>query len=391
MAEKALVHRMEQAALTTKIRLLDLAHQTLIHIGGDLSVCDMMTAIWQYAIHYDVKNPHWEGRDRFVLSKGHAAAVTSFSQAAIGCYDVGDIYKEYATNFGRFGMHSCNLANPYVDVSTGSLGHGFPVACGMATALKRKGSSSRVYTVVGDGELATLESFRFEYNGKTLYPSKGECEILDEFGRVVDPTTKIPAEGATYYVKLKGSQFGDGPDGWANVHYSGEAGCQGTAKVTRVFRADEGCGVSVMEEHTVEVAAGYAYSGGWTATCHIDRLYLHLKGNEKGDLSDFRIEAGAGQFFYAKDHAGMIQDLDGNPIDLSTKIGDYVDEKTNKSMDIVIDLAAAGIDLKKGDAFHFHNTYTEEGTSITFGAALGVANDVPAEIALAEYVQDWAK
>lgn len=106
MAEKALVHRMEQAALTTKIRLLDLAHQTLIHIGGDLSVCDMMTAIWQYAMHYDVKDPHWEGRDRFVLSKGHAAAVTSFSQAAIGCYDVGDIYKEYATNFGRFGMHS---------------------------------------------------------------------------------------------------------------------------------------------------------------------------------------------------------------------------------------------------------------------------------------------
>ena len=152
MAEKALVHRMEQAALTTKIRLLDLAHQTLIHIGGDLSVCDMMTAIWQYAMHYDVKDPHWEGRDRFVLSKGHAAAVTSFSQAAIGCYDVGDIYKEYATNFGRFGMHSCNLANPYADVSTGSLGHGFPVACGMATALKRKGSSSRVYTVVGDGE-----------------------------------------------------------------------------------------------------------------------------------------------------------------------------------------------------------------------------------------------
>ena len=92
------------------------------------------------------------GRDRFVLSKGHAAAVTSFSQAAIGCYDVGDIYKEYATDFGRFGMHSCNLANPYVDVSTGSLGHGFPVAGGMAAALKRKGSGSRVFTVVGDGE-----------------------------------------------------------------------------------------------------------------------------------------------------------------------------------------------------------------------------------------------
>ena len=103
-------------------------------------------------IRYDVENPHWDGRDRFVLSKGHAAAVTSFSQAAIGCYDVQDIYKEYATDFGRFGMHSCNLANPYVDVSTGSLGHGMPVAAGMAAALKRKGSQSRVYCVIGDGE-----------------------------------------------------------------------------------------------------------------------------------------------------------------------------------------------------------------------------------------------
>lgn len=152
MADKALVRRIDKAALDTKMKLLDLCHQTLIHIGGDMSVCDMMTAIWQYAMNYDVKNPRWEGRDRFVLSKGHAAAVTSFSQAAIGCYDVRDIYKEYGTDFGRFGMHSCNLANPYVDVSTGSLGHGLPVATGMAAALRKKGSMSRVFCVVGDGE-----------------------------------------------------------------------------------------------------------------------------------------------------------------------------------------------------------------------------------------------
>lgn len=152
MADKALVQKLDRASLETKLKLLDLCHQTPIHIGGDLSVCDMMTAIWQYAIKYDIKDPKWEGRDRFVLSKGHAAAVTSFSQAAIGCYDVEDIYKEYATDFGRFGMHSCNLANPYVDVSTGSLGHGMPVAGGIAAALKRKKSSNRVYCVVGDGE-----------------------------------------------------------------------------------------------------------------------------------------------------------------------------------------------------------------------------------------------
>lgn len=152
MIEKQTIKRMEKASLETRLRLLDLCHQQMIHIGGDMSVCDMMTAIWQYAMKYDVKNPKWQDRDRFILSKGHAAAVTTFSQAAIGCYDVEDVYKEYGTDFGRFGMHSCNLANPYVDVSTGSLGHGLPVAGGVAAALKKKGSKSRVYCVVGDGE-----------------------------------------------------------------------------------------------------------------------------------------------------------------------------------------------------------------------------------------------
>lgn len=152
MADQKTVKRLEKACMETKLNLLKLCHQTVIHIGGDLSSVDAMTAIWQYAMRYDVKNPHWEDRDRFVLSKGHGAAVTSFSQAAIGCYNVEDIYKEYATDFGRFGMHSCNLRNPYVDVSTGSLGHGFPVAGGMASALKIKKSPARVYTVVGDGE-----------------------------------------------------------------------------------------------------------------------------------------------------------------------------------------------------------------------------------------------
>lgn len=77
MAEKSLVRRLEKASLDTKLCLLDLCHQTMIHIGGDLSVCDMMTALWQYAIRYDVENPHWDGRDRFVLSKGHAGGVNT--------------------------------------------------------------------------------------------------------------------------------------------------------------------------------------------------------------------------------------------------------------------------------------------------------------------------
>jgi transketolase len=148
-----LIRNLERAALKIRENLLTLCAQQVIHIGGDLSVADVMTVLWQYQMNYDPKNPRDEARDRFILSKGHAAAVTSFNQAAIGCYDDADIFREYAQDNGRFAMHSCNLINPHVEVSTGSLGHGLPVAAGIAQGLKLKGNSkSRVYVVMGDGE-----------------------------------------------------------------------------------------------------------------------------------------------------------------------------------------------------------------------------------------------
>ena len=153
MVDTLAVQKLEQASLDIKFELLKLCNKKGIHIGGDFSACDIMTALWQYAINYRVEEPRWEGRDRFVLSKGHAAAVTSFNQAAIGCYTYDEIHQEYATDFGRFGMHSCNLLNVHVEVSTGSLGHGFPISAGIAAALKAKGNkTSRAFTVMGDGE-----------------------------------------------------------------------------------------------------------------------------------------------------------------------------------------------------------------------------------------------
>ena len=133
--------------------MLRLCNKEVIHIGGDLSITDVMTVLWLYQMSYDPQNIHAENRDRFVLSKGHASAVTSFCQAMLGCFSPEDVIKEYATDQGRFSMHSCNLVNPYVEVSTGSLGHGMPIACGIAAGLKlKKNTKSRVYTIMGDGE-----------------------------------------------------------------------------------------------------------------------------------------------------------------------------------------------------------------------------------------------
>ena len=147
------IENLEKAALEIRKNLLRLCATQTIHIGGDLSVADIMTVLWQYQMNYDPSDIETENRDRFILSKGHASAVTSFNQAAIGCFSAEDVINEYATDGGRFSMHSCNLVNPYVEVSTGSLGHGFPIACGMAQGLRLKGNhTSRVYVVMGDGE-----------------------------------------------------------------------------------------------------------------------------------------------------------------------------------------------------------------------------------------------
>lgn len=150
---KKTVQELEKAALDIRVNLLKLCNKETIHIGGDLSITDVMTVLWQYQMKYNPLDVTDESRDRFILSKGHASAVTSFNQAAIGCFSAEDVIQEYATDQGRFSMHSCNLVNPYVEVSTGSLGHGMPIACGIAAGLRMKGNKkSRVYTVMGDGE-----------------------------------------------------------------------------------------------------------------------------------------------------------------------------------------------------------------------------------------------
>ena len=233
-----------------RIWLLRLCNRETIHIGGDLSIADVMTVLWQYQMHYDAKNITDEERDRFVLSKGHSSAVTSFNQAMAGCFSAEEVLREYATNNGRFSMHSCNLVNPYVEVSTGSLGHGMPVACGIAAALRLKGNyKSRVYTVMGDGEQAegsvweaAANAFHYklgnlvsivdanglEADGKTAditglgdlaekYSAFGWNtieinghdirEIVDTFDRLPAPDTETPTCIIAHTVKGKGVSF----------------------------------------------------------------------------------------------------------------------------------------------------------------------------------------
>ena len=103
-------------------------------------------------MNVDPKNPKWEGRDRFVLSKGHTAPGLYAALAERGFFPVEDLKTLRRIDSYLQGHPNMNLV-PGVDMSTGSLGQGVSVAAGMALGLKKQGSSARVYTLLGDGEI----------------------------------------------------------------------------------------------------------------------------------------------------------------------------------------------------------------------------------------------
>lgn len=120
------------------------------HIGAILSVADIIAVLYCGVMHFDPQNPKWEGRDRFILSKGHAGASIYAALAENGFFEVEELKTHYANGSRLSGHVSHHL--PGVDFSTGSLGHGLSAGTGMAYAAKKDGKNHKVYVVLGDGE-----------------------------------------------------------------------------------------------------------------------------------------------------------------------------------------------------------------------------------------------
>jgi transketolase len=133
------------------VRLIRAGHAG--HSGGALSSVEIMTALYFNLMHTDPENPGWPQRDRFVLSAGHKCLVLYAALAERGFFDkkVLDTYGELDSKIpGHPNMHKL----PGVETNTGALGHGLSIAGGMAMGLKMDGSSSKVFVLMGDGELA---------------------------------------------------------------------------------------------------------------------------------------------------------------------------------------------------------------------------------------------
>lgn len=123
------------------------------HIGGDMSVMEILTEIYFEQMNISPENQDDPERDKFVMSKGHSVEAYYAVLAKKGFFDI----KEVIEKFSKFGSPFIGHPNnklPGIEMNSGSLGHGLPVSVGMALAGKRNGQDYRVYTVMGDGELA---------------------------------------------------------------------------------------------------------------------------------------------------------------------------------------------------------------------------------------------
>ena len=121
------------------------------HPGGSLSCVEALTALYFAHMKHDPNNPTDPNRDRFILSKGHAAPALYAVLAECGYFDIDELGNLRVVECMLQGHPACNLA-PGVEASTGSLGHGIGLAVGMALAFKIQKTTRKVYTIVGDGE-----------------------------------------------------------------------------------------------------------------------------------------------------------------------------------------------------------------------------------------------
>ena len=179
------------AACKVRIGIIEGTHAAKAgHPGGSLSAADLFTYLYWKELRVDPKNPQWEDRDRFVLSKGHTAPGLYAALAHQGFFPVEDLLT--LRHIGSYLQGHPNMNSvPGVDMSTGSLGQGISAAAGMALAAKLQKKDCRVYTLLGDGEIQegqVWEAFMFAHH----YKLDNLCAVIDNNGlQIAGPVAQV--------------------------------------------------------------------------------------------------------------------------------------------------------------------------------------------------------
>lgn len=162
------------------------------HIGGSFSVIDVLTALYLRVLRHDPGNPAWAGRDRVVFSKGHSCLALYNVLAEAGYFPRGNLDR-YCVDGGLFAGHPEHNLVPGVEATTGSLGHGLPIAVGMALAAQMDGTDRRTFAILGDGECnegSVWEAFmagpQFKLDRLTVIIDSNKLESLDRVENILN-------------------------------------------------------------------------------------------------------------------------------------------------------------------------------------------------------------
>ena len=158
------------------------------HPGGSLSAADLMAVLYFRVMRHDPSNPQWEDRDRFVLSKGHVAPVLYAALAESGYFPVEDLLTLRKIG-SKLQGHPVRGKVPGVEMSTGSLGQGLSMACGIALAGKMDGKDYTTYCLLGDGELqsgqnweAAMFARQYALNNLIAFVDRNHLQITGNTG-----------------------------------------------------------------------------------------------------------------------------------------------------------------------------------------------------------------
>ncbi|MBD3261556.1 MAG: transketolase [Candidatus Altiarchaeales archaeon] len=158
------------------------------HPGGSLSVIDLLVSLYFYELHHDPQDPESGERDRLVLCKGHAAPALYGVLAESGYFPREELNKLRKINSMLEG-HPCRKSIPGIDASTGSLGQGLSISCGMAASAKLAGQKHRVYAILGDGEIQEGQVWEAAM-AASHYKLDNLCAVLDRNCLQIDGGTE---------------------------------------------------------------------------------------------------------------------------------------------------------------------------------------------------------
>lgn len=207
---------LEKIARKLRVKVVEMIGKSGFgHAGGSMSIAEILTTLYFHEMRVDPESPHWEDRDRFVLSKGHAAPVfyAVLSERGFIPEDtLSSIHKVESPLQCHPDMNLC----PGVEISTGALGQGLSVAVGMALGAKLKGKSFRVYALLGDGEMqegqvweAAMSASKFKLNNLAVIVDYNKLELSGRTEEVMplEPLHDKWASFGWHVIQINGHSF----------------------------------------------------------------------------------------------------------------------------------------------------------------------------------------